>query len=931
MFFKYNNFIEVKKTGITQNHLYPLYRFSDLLSSVYFRRFLFLIFLLLPIFEDATAQNDANTVFVRSIDSETYFIHLYTSVGTRNFSPPAGVSEIEYLVVGGGGGGGGGNGDRGGGGAGGFVTGELTITDNNIPITVGDGGAGGFGVTIEDAMGENGENSSIGNIIIARGGGGGGAFINDGVDIVPGGDGGSGGGGGGGALFVPGGESTQSSEPNPGAVQNLGNNGGAGVGGGFGSGRNAGGGGGGAESPGENSSSTSNNAGNGGNGQSSNITGFTVFYAGGGGGAGFNNGGTGGIGGGGNGGSGANGNGQHGDTNSGGGGGAGNTSGNGGSGIVIIRYKAADISDYIATTITADQFIFDDDITFPANKILTLTGTTLVTSVISVDANTTLTFNDNLTVEGSLNIGSSGTINLISGTITTIDNGGSVSSSGILNVESDALFCNFGTSDPTINISRKLKMAEGWRILSSPASVSYTDLFGSIWTQGATGANFTGGSPNVYTWPENMPDSDSESLRQEWIPITNLHEISSPGKGILLYLYESDADGDNSGWPKELTVAGSEQGTLIFPNLNTATDGWSLLGNPFACAISFEQLLNQSSTNNLTHSVYVWDPNDNSGTINDSKNPAGSWKTYNNTTNSGDLTGGIIMPFQAFFVQNSDANSSVEFNNSIKTPVINDFLGKAMDTQNMIRFELSGEHSQNSTWLNFSESGSFEQNSGDTFQLQPFSEHYSILASIKSGKFLDIGHYPLPDHNYRIPLAIETTRPGNYTLAATDYHLSGYYDLYFHDTQENTIILIDDSFSYSFRLNPKIESLIFKPLNPTNNKILNINTDFGSRFYLTTSKAAIESVVPQSVALLQNYPNPFNPNTNIRFELPEPDKVKLSIYDMIGRKIITLVDKQMSAGVHQVTFEAGNLSSGTYLYRLEAGNTILTKKLSLIK
>ena len=101
---------------------------------------------------------------MRVIESETYFIHSYTSAGTRNFTPPAGVTQIEYLVVGGGGG----NGDRGGGGAGGFVAGELALTETALSVTVGDGGVGGFGVTIENAMGKPGENSSIGNTIIAR-------------------------------------------------------------------------------------------------------------------------------------------------------------------------------------------------------------------------------------------------------------------------------------------------------------------------------------------------------------------------------------------------------------------------------------------------------------------------------------------------------------------------------------------------------------------------------------------------------------------------------------------------------------------------------------------------------------------------------------------------------------------------------------------
>ena len=141
---------------------YPPFRYAFIVG------FIVVGILLFTFNEDTFAQNDANAVYVRVVESETYFIHSYTSVGTRNFTPPAGVTQIEYLVVGGGGGGGGGNGDRGGGGAGGFVAGELTLTETALAVTVGDGGVGGFGVTIENAMGKPGENSSIGNTIIAR-------------------------------------------------------------------------------------------------------------------------------------------------------------------------------------------------------------------------------------------------------------------------------------------------------------------------------------------------------------------------------------------------------------------------------------------------------------------------------------------------------------------------------------------------------------------------------------------------------------------------------------------------------------------------------------------------------------------------------------------------------------------------------------------
>ncbi|NUM72698.1 MAG: T9SS type A sorting domain-containing protein, partial [Ignavibacteriaceae bacterium] len=86
-----------------------------------------------------------------------------------------------------------------------------------------------------------------------------------------------------------------------------------------------------------------------------------------------------------------------------------------------------------------------------------------------------------------------------------------------------------------------------------------------------------------------------------------------------------------------------------------------------------------------------------------------------------------------------------------------------------------------------------------------------------------------------------------------------------------------------------------------------------------------------SYALGQNYPNPFNPSTNIRFTLPESANVKLSVFNTLGEKVAELVNSTMDAGVHEVNFNAAGLSSGLYIYRLEAGNVVLSRKMNLLK
>lgn len=88
---------------------------------------------------------------------------------------------------------------------------------------------------------------------------------------------------------------------------------------------------------------------------------------------------------------------------------------------------------------------------------------------------------------------------------------------------------------------------------------------------------------------------------------------------------------------------------------------------------------------------------------------------------------------------------------------------------------------------------------------------------------------------------------------------------------------------------------------------------------------------PYKFQLQQNYPNPFNPETTISFTLQSPQKVKLEVYDIQGRMVQNLVEGTKSSGSHTIRFNASNLSSGTYLYRLFVGEEVQTKSMTLIK
>jgi hypothetical protein len=103
----------------------------------------------------------------------------------------------------------------------------------------------------------------------------------------------------------------------------------------------------------------------------------------------------------------------------------------------------------------------------------------------------------------------------------------------------------------------------------------------------------------------------------------------------------------------------------------------------------------------------------------------------------------------------------------------------------------------------------------------------------------------------------------------------------------------------------------------------------GSSSY--SKEVEVEVTVPASFSLQQNYPNPFNPTTMIQYSIPSDQVVRLNVYNLLGQKVMTLVNESQKAGQHQVSFNASNFASGVYFYKLEAGSQSSIKKMILMK
>ncbi|XWN36579.1 MAG: T9SS type A sorting domain-containing protein [Balneola sp.] len=172
----------------------------------------------------------------------------------------------------------------------------------------------------------------------------------------------------------------------------------------------------------------------------------------------------------------------------------------------------------------------------------------------------------------------------------------------------------------------------------------------------------------------------------------------------------------------------------------------------------------------------------------------------------------------------------------------------------------------------------------------------------------------------------------------------GNFDVYFENSVDTTTIrsmadslnakVIELRKSYSkwgfsdIQIDSLAETLIKDP------KVLDIEIP-SRKFISPTSLIATsnenETIQNYNFRLFQNYPNPFNPTTTFTFELSQPGKVRLSIFNMIGQEVAVLQNNRLSAGSHSVNFDGSNLASGTYFYRLKTADGVLTKKFTLIK
>jgi len=105
----------------------------------------------------------------------------------------------------------------------------------------------------------------------------------------------------------------------------------------------------------------------------------------------------------------------------------------------------------------------------------------------------------------------------------------------------------------------------------------------------------------------------------------------------------------------------------------------------------------------------------------------------------------------------------------------------------------------------------------------------------------------------------------------------------------------------------------------------------GNKSVNQTKQFILQYTLPTEYKLEQNYPNPFNPSTKIRYQVSSITAVSLKVYDILGNEIATLVNEKKEPGYYEVEFNASQFASGVYIYRLQTGNFVSTKKMMVLK
>ncbi|MBO6794358.1 MAG: T9SS type A sorting domain-containing protein [Balneolaceae bacterium] len=182
------------------------------------------------------------------------------------------------------------------------------------------------------------------------------------------------------------------------------------------------------------------------------------------------------------------------------------------------------------------------------------------------------------------------------------------------------------------------------------------------------------------------------------------------------------------------------------------------------------------------------------------------------------------------------------------------------------------------------------------------------------------------DALYAIPIGLRDSVSNKMTLEVSEWNLEGGWQVFIEDIETEEIAELLPGVGFSFEY--------VASNNDVDTESESNEDGINQRYRLLLVPPGVElldEAIPEQIELFQNYPNPFNPATTISFYLPEPVEVSLSIFNVVGQPVVTLTKGVLNAGEHHFEWNATGYPSGMYIYQLEVGTKVLTRKMTLVK
>lgn len=474
---------------------------------------------------------------------------------------------------------------------------------------------------------------------------------------------------------------------------------------------------------------------------------------------------------------------------------------------------------------------------------------------------------------------------------------------------------------------------QGWRLFAAPVEdIPLGSFFSNIQTQGFDGADETGEgvNPSVYYQGDDgitpVPDIDFNVEGGRAI-IGNIFQQNFP---IIINI---------NGFPNLSPFEIPLSNTSFTPaeGEGSVQTGWNLAGNPYATALDLRQL-EPEDFGDVSRAIYYWNPQLNNGT--------GGYQVWNgfnvypdNLPASSRFTG-VIPAYNGFWVQAlGDAPFMTVRSDMLPSGEGDDGYDGLMQYA-FFTLELTAGTKRTYATVFFSDESSEGIDMYDAWQLRSLNSEYAYMYVQSGDDPFVIRSLPLNTESgtLELPLNVESTLSGDFSIrlakSAGNVNILNSMLITDHDSGTDWNLTSGQAFVFPFEGNgdgpgEQVNLLANVPAHTAAGK----EPRFSLQLTLGTpvNTETEHSEIPVTAELFQNYPNPFNPATSIRFGLPVGSEVRLDVYTVTGRHVASLVNGRMNAGYHTVSFDASSLASGVYLYRLETGTQVITRKMTLLK